>query len=109
MDDSGDRYYTRSEIDVYLQLNRRSLYKKYPVLWRKVATLEDKGMLRQIVLSQASVVVMVWFNYVLVDMQSTPPYHCCSVFAQSAKDLVLAAFWAGNTVLVDVRCDCCIA
>ncbi|WKY04586.1 hypothetical protein Q1695_005527 [Nippostrongylus brasiliensis] len=55
MDDSGDRYYTRSEIDVYLQLNRRSLYKKYPVLWRKVATVEDKGMLRQIILSQAFV------------------------------------------------------
>ncbi|WKY01299.1 hypothetical protein Q1695_015360 [Nippostrongylus brasiliensis] len=53
MDDSGERYYIGSEIGAYLRLHRGTLYKKYPVLWRKVATLEDKEKLRQIALSQA--------------------------------------------------------
>ncbi|VDL67201.1 unnamed protein product [Nippostrongylus brasiliensis] len=55
MDDSGERYYIGSEIGAYLRLHRGTLYKKYPVLWRKVATLEDKEKLRQIALSQALV------------------------------------------------------
>ncbi|KAE9417013.1 hypothetical protein Angca_007767, partial [Angiostrongylus cantonensis] len=42
-----------SEIGAYLRLHRGTLYKKYPVLWRKVATVEDKEKLRQIALSQA--------------------------------------------------------
>uniref|UniRef100_A0A0K0D038 HTH_17 domain-containing protein n=1 Tax=Angiostrongylus cantonensis TaxID=6313 RepID=A0A0K0D038_ANGCA len=53
MDDSGERYYIGSEIGAYLRLHRGTLYKKYPVLWRKVATVEDKEKLRQIALSQA--------------------------------------------------------
>ncbi|KAK6012868.1 hypothetical protein OSTOST_21952, partial [Ostertagia ostertagi] len=49
----GERYYIGSEIGAYLRLHRGTLYKKYPVLWRKVATVEDKEKLRQIALSQA--------------------------------------------------------
>uniref|UniRef100_A0A1I7XSJ6 SWI/SNF-related matrix-associated actin-dependent regulator of chromatin subfamily B member 1 n=1 Tax=Heterorhabditis bacteriophora TaxID=37862 RepID=A0A1I7XSJ6_HETBA len=53
MDDTGERYYIGSEIGAYLRLHRGTLYKKYPLLWRKVATVEDKEKLRQIALSQA--------------------------------------------------------
>ncbi|KJH40220.1 SNF5 / SMARCB1 / INI1 protein [Dictyocaulus viviparus] len=53
MDDSGERYYIGSEVGAYLRLYRGTLYKKYPVLWRKVATVEDKEKLRQTARSQA--------------------------------------------------------
>ncbi|CAI4230321.1 unnamed protein product [Auanema sp. JU1783] len=53
LDDTGERYYIGAEIGAYLKLHRGTLYKKYPVLWRKVATQEDKEKLRQLALSQS--------------------------------------------------------
>ncbi|CAB3403365.1 unnamed protein product [Caenorhabditis bovis] len=53
VDDSGEKYYIGSEIGAYLRLHRGTLYKKYPLLWRKVATAEDKEKLKKIALSNA--------------------------------------------------------
>ncbi|CAI5444366.1 unnamed protein product [Caenorhabditis angaria] len=53
IDGSGEKYYIGSEIGAYLRLHRGTLYKKYPLLWRKVATSEVKDKLKQIAMSNA--------------------------------------------------------
>ena len=40
--DSEDEYMIGSEVGNYVHLYRGSLYKKYPSLWRKLATLEER-------------------------------------------------------------------
>ena len=42
-----------SEVGAYLRLHRGTLYKKYPNLWRKVATTEDKEKLKKLALSNS--------------------------------------------------------
>uniref|UniRef100_A0A915I7Z8 SWI/SNF-related matrix-associated actin-dependent regulator of chromatin subfamily B member 1 n=1 Tax=Romanomermis culicivorax TaxID=13658 RepID=A0A915I7Z8_ROMCU len=41
-DSNGEFYYIGSEIGNYLKLFRGLLYKRYPQLWRKAATMEEK-------------------------------------------------------------------
>ncbi|PAV83053.1 hypothetical protein WR25_02587 [Diploscapter pachys] len=53
LDDSGEKYYIGSEVGAYLRLHRGTLYKKYPNLWRKVATTEDKEKLKKLALSNS--------------------------------------------------------
>ncbi|EFO98466.1 hypothetical protein GCK72_010107 [Caenorhabditis remanei] len=53
LDETGEKYYIGSEIGAYLRLHRGTLYKKYPLLWRKVATSDDKDKLKQIAMSNA--------------------------------------------------------
>lgn len=40
--DDGEYYMIGSEVGTYLRLFRGSLYKKYPGLWRRVATFEER-------------------------------------------------------------------
>ncbi|PAA64794.1 hypothetical protein BOX15_Mlig011780g1 [Macrostomum lignano] len=45
LDDSGDQFYLASEIGSYLRLFRGTLFKRYPGLWRKVVTPEQRKRL----------------------------------------------------------------
>lgn len=40
--DDGESYMIGSEVGNYLRMFRGSLYKKYPSLWRRLATLEER-------------------------------------------------------------------
>ena len=42
LEDDGDSYMIGSEVGNYLRMFRGSLYKKYPSLWRRLATLEER-------------------------------------------------------------------
>lgn len=54
LDNSGEKYYIGSEIGAYLRLHRGTLYKKYPLLWRKIATPDDKDNLRKLNLTSST-------------------------------------------------------
>ncbi|XP_072034351.1 SWI/SNF-related matrix-associated actin-dependent regulator of chromatin subfamily B member 1-like [Amphiura filiformis] len=41
-EENGDRYMIGSEVGNYLRMFRGSLYKKYPSLWRKLASMEER-------------------------------------------------------------------
>ncbi|KAJ8043062.1 SWI/SNF-related matrix-associated actin-dependent regulator of chromatin subfamily B member 1 [Holothuria leucospilota] len=40
--DGGERYMIGSEVGYYLRMFRGSLYRKYPSLWRRMATIEER-------------------------------------------------------------------
>lgn len=42
VDDTGEEYMIGSEVGNYVRMFRGSLYKKYPSLWRRMATLEQR-------------------------------------------------------------------
>ncbi|CAI9734833.1 SNF-related matrix-associated actin-dependent regulator of chromatin subfamily B member 1-like isoform [Octopus vulgaris] len=42
LDDGGEYYYIGSEVGNYLRLFRGSLYKKYPSMWRRLVTVEER-------------------------------------------------------------------
>jgi len=48
LDDSGEQYYIGSEVGNYLRFPRGSLYKKYPQLWKRPASQEDKKKLAEV-------------------------------------------------------------
>ncbi|CAJ0914203.1 unnamed protein product, partial [Mesorhabditis belari] len=53
LEDGGERYYIGFEIGHYLKLARGTFYKKYPLLWKRVATMEEKGRIKSINASPA--------------------------------------------------------
>lgn len=54
LEPDGEFYYIGSEVGNYLRLFRGSLYKKYPQLWRKMATIEDRKRMQQLGCNQAT-------------------------------------------------------
>lgn len=42
LDESGEHYYIGSEVGNYLRMFRGSLYKKYPSLWRRMVSVEER-------------------------------------------------------------------
>jgi SWI/SNF-related matrix-associated actin-dependent regulator of chromatin subfamily B protein 1 len=42
LDESGEQYLIGSEVGNYVRMFRGSLYKKYPSLWRRMATLDER-------------------------------------------------------------------
>ncbi|VDD87090.1 unnamed protein product [Enterobius vermicularis] len=47
IDDSGERYYIGAEVGQYMKFHRGSLYKKFPQLWKRFATLEEKRKMQE--------------------------------------------------------------
>uniref|UniRef100_A0A5S6QGZ5 SWI/SNF-related matrix-associated actin-dependent regulator of chromatin subfamily B member 1 n=1 Tax=Trichuris muris TaxID=70415 RepID=A0A5S6QGZ5_TRIMR len=43
----GERYYIGSEIGGFMKLYRGALYKKYPLLWRRAATQDEKRIMQE--------------------------------------------------------------
>ncbi|XP_033114771.1 SWI/SNF-related matrix-associated actin-dependent regulator of chromatin subfamily B member 1-like [Anneissia japonica] len=44
-EEGGERYMIGSEVGNYLRMFRGSLYKKYPSLWRRLATMQERRMI----------------------------------------------------------------
>lgn len=42
LDDNGEWYYIGSEVGNYMRMFRGSLYKKYPALWRRMVSVEER-------------------------------------------------------------------
>ncbi|KAI1291807.1 SWI/SNF-related matrix-associated actin-dependent regulator of chromatin subfamily B member 1-A [Halotydeus destructor] len=42
LDEDGDYYFIGSEVGNYLRMFRGSLYKKYPALWRRLVTVDER-------------------------------------------------------------------
>ena len=42
LDESGEQYMIGSEVGNYVRMFRGSLYKKYPSLWRRMASLDER-------------------------------------------------------------------
>lgn len=42
LEDEGEYYYIGSEVGNYLRMFRGSLYKKYPSLWRRLVTVDER-------------------------------------------------------------------
>ncbi|CAJ0949656.1 unnamed protein product, partial [Mesorhabditis belari] len=53
LEDGGERYYIGAEVGNYLKFHRGTLYKKYPLLWKRVATMEERERIRNINASPA--------------------------------------------------------
>ncbi|OQR74102.1 SWI/SNF 1-like [Tropilaelaps mercedesae] len=47
LEDGGDYYYIGTEVGNYLRLFRGTLYKKYPSLWRRAVTVEERKKISQ--------------------------------------------------------------
>ncbi|CDW56416.1 SWI:SNF matrix associated [Trichuris trichiura] len=45
--EEGERYYIGSEVGSYMKLYRGALYKKYPLLWRRAATQDEKKIMQE--------------------------------------------------------------
>jgi hypothetical protein len=45
LEDGGEEFYVGSEVGQYLKFFRGSLYKKFPQLWKRLATPEEKRRL----------------------------------------------------------------
>lgn len=48
LEETGDFYYIGSEVGNYLKLFRGALYKRYPQLWRRTATPEEKRRMQDL-------------------------------------------------------------
>ncbi|CDW57875.1 SWI:SNF matrix associated [Trichuris trichiura] len=49
---NSERYYIGSEVGNYMRLFRGALYKKYPLLWRRMASLEEKRKMQDMGFNQ---------------------------------------------------------
>ncbi|XP_076452887.1 SWI/SNF-related matrix-associated actin-dependent regulator of chromatin subfamily B member 1-like [Babylonia areolata] len=45
LEDGGEKYYIGSEVGTYLRMFRGSLYKKYPSMWRRLISLDERKTL----------------------------------------------------------------
>lgn len=54
LEPDGEYYYIGSEVGNYLKLFRGALYKKYPQLWRRPATVKEKKRMQQLGCSQST-------------------------------------------------------
>ncbi|XP_017490818.1 PREDICTED: SWI/SNF-related matrix-associated actin-dependent regulator of chromatin subfamily B member 1-A-like [Rhagoletis zephyria] len=48
LEPNGDHYYIGSEVGNYLRMFRGSLYKKFPSLWRRLVTVEERKKINQL-------------------------------------------------------------
>ncbi|KAK3587073.1 hypothetical protein CHS0354_014943 [Potamilus streckersoni] len=48
LEDGGEYYYMGSEVGNYMRMFRGSLYKRYPSMWRRLITVEERKKLAQI-------------------------------------------------------------
>jgi len=48
LEEGGEHYYIGSEVGSYLRMFRGSLYKRYPSLWRRVVTAEERRKISEI-------------------------------------------------------------
>lgn len=46
--DDGERYYVGADVGQYLKFHRGTLYKRYPQLWKRMATFEEKKKIQEI-------------------------------------------------------------
>ncbi|CAJ0586376.1 unnamed protein product, partial [Mesorhabditis spiculigera] len=53
LEEGGERYYIGSEVGNYLKYHRGTLYKKYSLMWKRVATMDEKEKIRAINASPA--------------------------------------------------------
>ncbi|KAF8357372.1 snfc-5, partial [Pristionchus pacificus] len=53
LEEGGERFYIGSEIGQYLKFHRGTLYKKYPALWKRSATIEEKAILQKLACTPA--------------------------------------------------------
>uniref|UniRef100_A0A914WUJ7 SWI/SNF-related matrix-associated actin-dependent regulator of chromatin subfamily B member 1 n=2 Tax=Plectus sambesii TaxID=2011161 RepID=A0A914WUJ7_9BILA len=53
LEEGGERFYIGSEIGQYLKLFRGSLYKKYPQLWKRLCTVEEKRKMSELGCAQS--------------------------------------------------------
>lgn len=44
----GEKYFIGSDVGGYLKCHRGSLYKRYPLLWKRLATSEEKKLISEI-------------------------------------------------------------
>ncbi|VDK30470.1 unnamed protein product [Anisakis simplex] len=47
IDETGERYYIGAEVGQYMKFHRGSLYKKFPQLWKRFATLDEKRKMQE--------------------------------------------------------------
>ena len=40
--DDGERYYVGADVGQYLKYHRGTLYKRYPQLWKRMASVDEK-------------------------------------------------------------------
>lgn len=50
---NGEQYYIGSEIGNYLMCYKGTLYKRYPQMWKRVASLEEKRQIQEMGATQA--------------------------------------------------------
>lgn len=46
--DDGERYYVGADVGMYLKYHRGTLYKRYPQLWKRMATIEEKKIIQEL-------------------------------------------------------------
>lgn len=46
--DDGERYYVGADVGQYLKYHRGTLYKRYPQLWKRLATMEEKKRIQDL-------------------------------------------------------------
>lgn len=44
--EDGERYYVGADVGMYLKYNRGTLYKRYPQLWKRMATIDEKKIIQ---------------------------------------------------------------
>lgn len=48
LEDGGEFYYIGSEVGNYMRMFRGSLYKKFPSLWRRLVTVDERKRINQL-------------------------------------------------------------
>lgn len=46
--EDGERYYVGADVGMYLKYHRGTLYKRYPQLWKRMASIEEKKMIQEL-------------------------------------------------------------
>uniref|UniRef100_A0A183BL74 L51_S25_CI-B8 domain-containing protein n=1 Tax=Globodera pallida TaxID=36090 RepID=A0A183BL74_GLOPA len=46
--DDGERYYVGADVGQYLKYHRRTLYKRYPQLWKRMASVDEKKKIHEL-------------------------------------------------------------
>lgn len=46
--EDGERYYVGADVGMYLKYHRGTLYKRYPQLWKRVASVEEKKKIQEL-------------------------------------------------------------
>lgn len=46
--EDSERYYVGADVGMYLKYHRGTLYKRYPQLWKRMASVEEKKMIQEL-------------------------------------------------------------